>query len=170
MRHEFLDGEIYAMAGGSPDHAALAAALIGILLWTVPTRLPGLHVRPARARFCDFGLSKPIPTLPSSVVERSGPPRIRWRSTNPLLLVEITSPSTEDYDRGEKLPHCNSMPSVREVLIVSHRVPQLTLHRRGDGDWDETTAGVGRSSSSLASVAAQIAVDDLYRDELEDTG
>jgi Uma2 family endonuclease len=89
---------------------------------------------------------------------------------NPLLLVEITSPSTEDYDRGEKLRHYKSLPSVREVLIVSHHAPQLSLHRRGDGDeWTVATAGSG-GSVELASVAARVAVDDLYRDGLEDSG
>jgi len=88
---------------------------------------------------------------------------------NPVLLVEVTSPSTEDYDRGEKLRHYKSLPSVREVLIVSHRAPHLTLHRRGDPDWTVTTAE-GGASLELASVAALIAVDEVYRDGLEDAG
>jgi Uma2 family endonuclease len=167
VRHEFLDGEIYAMAGGSPDHAALAAALIGILRGQLP---PGCRAFTSdlRVRVSATGLS----TYPDVAVicgRTQRPTEDPLAVTNPLLLVEITSPSTEDYDRGEKLRHYKSMPSVREVLIVSHRVPQLTLHRRGDGDWTETTA-VSGGVVELASVAAQIALDDLYRDELEDTG
>ena len=46
---------------------------------------------------------------------------------NPVLLVEVTSRSTEDYDRGEKLRHYTNVPSVREVLIASHREPRLDL-------------------------------------------
>jgi Uma2 family endonuclease len=88
---------------------------------------------------------------------------------NPVLLVEITSPSTEDYDRGEKLRHYKSLPTLREVLFVSHRVPQLTLHRRGDDDWTVTTAETG-AVLELASVGARIAVDEVYRDGLEDAG
>ena len=89
--------------------------------------------------------------------------------TNPVLLVEITSPSTEDYDRGEKLRHYESLPSLREVLFVSHRAAHLTLHRRGDGDWAVTTAE-GGAVLELSSVGARIVVDELYRDGLEDAG
>src|SRR5205823_7312286 len=56
--------------------------------------------------------------------------------TNPCLLAEVTSPSTENYDRGEKLRHYKSLPSVQEILVVSHREPRITLHRReSGGNW-----------------------------------
>lgn len=116
VRHEFLDGEIYAMAGGSLR----------------------------------------TPEDPLAVA-------------NPILLVEITSPSTEEYDRGGKLRHYKGLPSLREVLFVSHRAPHLTLHRRGDPDWTVTTAEKG-GAVELASVAARIVVDEVYRDGLEDAG
>jgi Uma2 family endonuclease len=119
IRHEYLDGEIYAMAGGSPDHAALAAAVIGVLAG----RLPGdcrTFTSDLRVRILATGLS----TYPGAAVV-CGPTQ---RATddaiavvNPVLLVEVTSPSTEDYDRGEKLRHYKRLASVREVLLVSHR-------------------------------------------------
>jgi Uma2 family endonuclease len=88
---------------------------------------------------------------------------------NPVLLVEVTSASTEDYDRGEKLRHYKSLPSLREVLFASHRKPELTLHRREDAGWVVSTPGPGESLE-LASVAARVAVDEVYRDGLEDAG
>jgi Uma2 family endonuclease len=51
--------------------------------------------------------------------------------TNPVLVVEVTSDSTESYDRTEKLAYYQSVESVREVLLVSHRERRLTLHQRG---------------------------------------
>ena len=90
-------------------------------------------------------------------------------AVNPLLLVEVTSASTEDYDRGEKLRHYKSLPSLREVLFISHRGPELTLHRREEAAWVVLTAGPGESLE-LASVAGRIAVDEVYRDGLEDAG
>ncbi len=89
--------------------------------------------------------------------------------TNPVLLVEVTSPSTEDYDRGEKLRHYTGLPSVREVLIVSHRAPELTVHRRDESGWTAAQAGPG-AVVELASIAARIPVDELYRGGLEDAG
>jgi Uma2 family endonuclease len=168
VRHEFLNGEIYAMAGGSPDHAALAAALLGILRGQLPPSCRAF-TSDLRVRIAQTGLT----TYPDAAVICGRTQRAAedpLAVVNPLLLVEITSPSTEDYDRGEKLRHYKSLPSVREVLIVSHHAPQLSLYRRGDGDeWTVATAGSG-GSVELASVAARVAVDDLYRDELEDSG
>ena len=95
-------------------------------------------------------------------------PDDRLAVTNPVLLVEVTNPSTEGYDRGERLRHYQLIPSVREVLFVSHRGPALTLHRREDDDtWLTLTAGPGESLE-LVALAARVAVDDVYRDALED--
>jgi Uma2 family endonuclease len=167
VKHEFLDGEIYAMAGGSPDHAALAAALIRIVGGQLP---PGSRAFTSdlRVRIAATGLT----TYPDAAVI-CGPtlraPEDPLAVVNPVLLVEITSPSTEEYDRGEKLRHYKSLPSLREVLIVSHRAPHLTLHRRQASDWTVTTAETG-AVLDLASVGARIAVDEVYRDGLEDAG
>jgi Uma2 family endonuclease len=167
IRHEFLDGEIYAMAGGSPDHAALAAVVIRLVGNQLP---PGCRTYTAdlRVRVAATGLT----TYPDAAVACGRTLRSvedPLAVTNPVLLVEITSPSTEDYDRGEKLRHYQSLPSLREVLIVSHRAPELTLHRREDAGWTVVTVGPG-GALRLASVPAEIAVDDVYREGLEDAG
>ena len=88
--------------------------------------------------------------------------------TNPVLVVEVTSPSTEDYDRGETLTHYQRLPSVKEVLFVSHRRPALLLHRRSaEGGWSSIEA-TGGQTLELSSVGARLPVDDVYRDSLED--
>jgi Uma2 family endonuclease len=86
---------------------------------------------------------------------------------NPVLLIEVTSPSTEDYDRGEKLRHHQNLPSPREVLIVSHQEPRLTLHRREGETWRTLSADRGQELE-LSSIGSRIGVDDVYRDALED--
>lgn len=167
VRHEFLDGEIYAMAGGSPDHAALAAAVIRSVGGQLP---PGCRAFTSdlRVRIAATGLT----TYPDAAVvcgrtQRS--PEDPLAVTNPLLLVEVTSPSTEEYDRGEKLRHYKSLPSLREVLLVSHRGPELTLHRREDAGWTLITVGQG-DALTLESVPARIEVDEVYKGGLEDAG
>jgi Uma2 family endonuclease len=124
VRHEFLDGEIYAMARGSPDHAALVGAVIGILRGQLP---PGCRAFTSdlRVRIAATGLSTyPDVAVVCGRTERA--PDDPLAVTNPVLLVAVTSPSTEEYDRGEKLRHYKSLPSLREVLIVSHRTADLT--------------------------------------------
>lgn len=167
IRHEYLDGEIYAMAGGSPDHAALAAAAIALLRVHLP---PGYRVFSSdlRVRIVATGLS----TYPDAAVVCGPTSRAdddRLAVTNPVLLLEVTSPSTEEYDRGEKLRHYTHLPSLREVVIVSHRAPRITVHRRDGDRWVAADAGPGESVT-LAAIPGAIAVDDVYRDGLEDAG
>ena len=165
VRHEYLDGEIYAMAGGSPDHAAIAAALIAIVTAQLP---PGCRAFTSdlRVRIPATGLS----TYPDAAVVCGRTLRAADDAlavVNPVLLIEVTSRSTEDYDRGEKLRHCQSLPSVREVLIASHQEPHLSLHRREGETWQVLLAGRGEPLD-LVAVGARIALDDAYRGGLED--
>jgi len=165
IRHEYLDGEIYAMAGGSPDHAALSARVIQLL----GSRLPrGCRVFTSdlRIRIPASGLS----TYPDVAVVCGRTERATddaFAVVNPVLLVEVTSDSTEEYDRGEKLRHYTQLPSVREVLIVSHREPYLTLHRRELSGWVMLEARE-HHSLKLTAMAARLMVDDVYEQGLED--
>lgn len=86
--------------------------------------------------------------------------------TNPLLLVEVTSPSTDAYDRGEKLDHYKRIPSLREVVFVSHRETLVEVIRREeDGSWSRHEARPGRALK-LASLGCELSVDDVYRNPL----
>lgn len=167
IRHEYLDGEIYAMAGGSPDHAALAAAVLRV----VSARLPRgcrTFTSDLRVRLSATGLT----TYPDGAVicgSTSRAPEDPLAVVNPVLLIEVTSPSTEDYDRGDKLRHYQTLPSLSEVLIVSHRRARLTLVRREGSSWTTHEATAGQAIE-LASVAVRVEVDDVYRDGLEDAG
>ena len=165
VRHEYLQGEIYAMAGGSPDHAALAARLIRAL---------GAQLRPGcqvftsdlRVRIPGTGLTTypDVSVVCGRTLRAAEDP---LAVVNPVLLAEVTSDSTEDYDRGEKLRHYKDLPSVREVLVLSHRGPRISVHRRDDGSWTSLDAGPGETVA-LSPIAGSVAVDDLYRDGLED--
>ncbi len=103
-RHEFLGGEIVAMAGGTPEHAAMAAEVIGQLR-------ESLRGGPYRVFTSDLGvrvMATGLATYPDASVV-CGPterdPEKKTNITNPRVLVEVTSDGTEDYDRGEKLEH-----------------------------------------------------------------
>lgn len=165
VRHEFQGGEIYAMAGGTPDHAALAAALTALLRPLLP---PGCRVFSSdlRVRIAPTGLSTyPDVSVVCGKTERAldDPHAV----TNPRLVAEVTSPSTEEYDRGEKLRQYTLLASVREVVLVSHSAPRVTVHRRAGEVWHVTEAGPGEAVE-LSSLGARFSIDDLYRDGLED--
>ena len=166
VRHEFIDGEIYAMAGSTPTHAALAAAIIRLVGVQLPFGCRA-YSSDLRVRIPETGLSTyPDVTIVCGKTTRATDDPVAV--TNPVLVVEVTSSSTEDYDHGEKLTHYQRLPTVSEVLLVSHRRPALVLHRRGmDDRWSsiETVAG---QTLDLASVGARLSVDEVYRDGLED--
>ena len=165
-RHEYLKGEIYAMAGGTPDHAALAGAALGLLRSSLP-RGCRVFTSDLRVHIAETGLSTyPDGTVVCGRTARAGDDPLAV--VNPTLLLEVTSPSTEDYDRGEKLRNYEQLPSLREVLIISHREPRVTLVRRHeDGRWVSSDFRSGQSVA-LVSVGGSLAIDDVYRDGFED--
>src|SRR5258708_25106143 len=143
VKHEYLDGVIYAMAGGTPDHAAIAANVIAALGLALGERPLRVFTSDLRVRVAETGLETypdvTVVALPMEVDATD-----RNVVTNPLLLVEVTSPSTEEYDRGEKLGHYQRIPSLREIVGVAHGERLVDVVRRGaDHSWTTESAGVG---------------------------
>lgn len=85
----------------------------------------------------------------------------RNAATNPTIVVEVTSRSTEDYDRGEKLSHYKQIPSLSAVFIVSHRRRQITALVRGASGFEVHELRSGESLV-LASPALTLATDEVY--------
>jgi Uma2 family endonuclease len=99
--------------------------------------------------------------------ERS--PKDRLAVTNPRLLADVTSASTEDYDRGEKLRNFQTLESVQEILILSHREARVSIHRRAQsGEWSVEEARAG-DTFALASLGTTVEVAALYAAGLEDS-
>jgi Uma2 family endonuclease len=135
VKLEFCEGEIYAMAGGTPAHAELAASV---------TRLLG-NALLGRCRVASSDLkvrieATDLSTFPDVTVicgERQTAAVDRNAITNPAVVVEVTSNSSEDYDHGEKLNHYKQCPSITAVLLVSHRRPKVTLIARIGTNWEQ---------------------------------
>jgi len=160
-KHEYLAGQILAMAGGTPEHAALAGALIGLFerqlaggsCYTVPSDL--------RIRVAATGLA----TYPDVIVicgtlERD--PEDPNAATNPTLLVEVLSDSTEAYDRGEKFVHYRQIASLREYVLVSHRGRRIERWwRDSGGSWQHEEAARG-DVLELSAISVSLPVDAVY--------
>jgi Uma2 family endonuclease len=162
-KHEFLDGEIYAMAGGSEEHSALAAAMVHSLANAVGDRPGRVHTSDLRIYVEAAGLA----TFPDASVI-CGPlqqhePSPTATALNPSILVEVTSDSSEDYDTGPKLEYYQTIPTLREYVIVSHRERRIAVHGRGaDGGWEIRVAGKG-GEVQVASLGFHLVVDEIYR-------
>jgi Uma2 family endonuclease len=85
---------------------------------------------------------------------------------NPTVVVEVTSQSSEEYDRGEKLDRYRQIPSLRAVLIVSHRERHFELWRRSDQGWTKTEAAAGERLK-LGIVECELDADEVYRTALD---
>ncbi len=167
VRHEYLEGQIYAMAGGTPEHGTYAANIIGLLTAQLGQRPCRVQTSDVRIRVTATGLD----TYPDVSVVCGHADRDtddRNAITNPTVLVEVLSSSTEDYDRGEKLDHYKRIPSVREVVFVAHDGFRVDLlQRQSDGTWIARSAR-GGESVTLESIGCVLPVDDVYRDPLAD--
>jgi Uma2 family endonuclease len=158
---EYCDGVIYAMAGGTPAHAELAAAAIVALSRILPKgcRLATSDLK-VRVEASDLS------TFPDASIvcgERLVSSIDANAVTNPSVLVEITSKSTEDYDRGDKLSHYKQIPALHSVLLVSHRTRRITCVERNGHGWDEREYRAGERVAFVCSGAAlSFAVDDVY--------
>ncbi|HTQ08127.1 MAG TPA: Uma2 family endonuclease [Polyangiaceae bacterium] len=167
IKHEFLDGEIVAMAGGTPEHAALASAFgyqLGSQLQGSPCRVFSSDLR---VRVPATGLTTyPDLTVVCGRTERDAEDPLAIN--NPKLLVEITSNSSEDYDRGAKLDHFKTLASVAVVVVVSHREELVEVFTRSGEDWIRTVAR-GGERASLVPLGVHIDVDALYAAAREPT-
>src|SRR5690606_31662329 len=159
VKLEYCDGEIYAMAGGTPTHADLGASatrLLGnALLGRCRVSSSDLRVRVEETDLTTF------PDVTVVCGERRTASIDRHAVINPTLLVEVTSTSTEGYDRGETLSHYKQIPSLVAVLIVSHRHRQVTVIERTSHGWEQREAR-GGESVILEPLGLTLSVDDLY--------
>lgn len=161
-KHEYLRGQVFAMTGGSLEHARLAGQLIFIFKRELAERDCHVFTSDARVRIDATDLD----TYPDvSVV--CGEPQTSSEDghalINPLVLVEVLSDSTEAYDRGQKAAHYRQLPSLRAYLLVSQHEPRLELMvRREGGGWSFFEAGAGEELR-LEPLDLVIRVDEVYR-------
>ena len=164
IKLEFLDGQVWAMAGGTPAHAAIAANVI----ISVGAQLAGKNCRAytsdLRIRVKATGLGTyPDVSIICGDVELDPEDHKKLTATNPIVLVEVLSPSTEKYDRGAKLQHYQQIESLQEIVLVAHDRHEIEVVRRGkDGAWTTDKAANG-GAVKLTSLGAVLQVDDIYR-------
>jgi len=163
-KHEWLDGVVYAMAGGTLEHSRLAQNMGAAL----KTALSGCDVFQSDAM--TFVRATQLSTyadvavvcgpVESQKIERNG--RVLGEALlNPTVLVEVLSETTEEYDRGEKFAHYMRIPSLREYVLVSQDTPRIEVFRRPErGHWLREEA---RAGGTIAISGRTLHVDDIYR-------
>jgi len=159
VRHEFVLGEIDAMAGDTPEHAALAASILFLIQRGLPARCRA-YTSDLRVRVSGADMT----TYPDATVicgETQRAPEDSLAAVNPRLLVEVTSDSTEAYDRGAKLALYQTLASVEVIVLVSHRERRVEVVRRLDTA-DFATAVFRAGQTVEIPDLARFDVDELY--------
>lgn len=159
-RYELIDGVPMAMTSPSIAHGAIATRLA----WGLTE---ALKARPSCLAVTEVGILSPTRanTYYQADLALSCTPQDpdRHEMTNPLLIIEVLSATTEDQDRKVKLVEYRQIPSVREVLLVDSKRPYLELHRRVEGDrWMVELIVDPNASVRLESIDTELALVNIY--------
>ena len=161
-KSEFFQGEMFAMAGGTPQHSLIATNLAREL----GNRLKSSHCVAYNADLRIKIEATGLCTYPDlSVV--CGPPQFAQGTEdtvlNPTLLVEVLSDSTEAYDRGKKFEHCRQIRTLQEYLLVSQKEPRIEQFiRQPDGRWLLNEAAGPDASLELPSLRISLSLAEVF--------
>jgi Uma2 family endonuclease len=163
QKHEYLHGHAYAMAGGTPSHGRLCAEIGRQLGNALAGRPCSVFTSDVRVRVAATGLSAYPDASVCGRLETD--PEDPDAITNPIVIVEVLSPSTASYDRGAKAAHYRRLPSLREYVLVAQDEQRIEVHRLVDAQWQIIDARPG-DALVLESIAATIDVTAVYADPL----
>jgi Uma2 family endonuclease len=164
LKHEFIDGEIVAMSGGTIAHGRLigrVTALAGRALEGRPCVVLPAEVR-VRIRAADHATYPDLFVVCDSV---EADPDDDHAVVNPTVIVEVLSSSTADSDRGDKFAAYRRLRSLREYVLVSQKEQRIDVYRRDGRRWnlDEYRSG---ETFKLESISVELVVDEVYSDAL----
>ncbi|HEY3500002.1 MAG TPA: Uma2 family endonuclease [Polyangiaceae bacterium] len=167
-KHEFVGGAILAMAGGSIEHGALCAAVLGLLREALRGRRCRAYDSNARIRVAATGNAY-YPDASVVCGELVTDPADQLSILNPSLVVEVLSPSTAAYDAGEKLADYQRIPTLNEVVLVHHESKRVDVYTRETQGFVRTSFGPGERAR-LAVLGIDLSVDEVYFDPLSPAG
>lgn len=163
-KHEYVQGRVYAMAGGTPEHGRLAARLARLIGNALVGRPCEVFNSAVRVRIRATGRATyPDLSVVCGRLERDGDDADAL--VNPVALFEVLSDSTEASDRGDKWAHYQRIDSLQEYVLISQREPRVEVFRREGAHWTYEDARAGQRVR-LASVGSELAVDELFADAL----
>lgn len=160
VRHEYCSGEVFAMAGGSPRHNLLSAAIAAELRTAL--RRQGCHVLSSDQRVSakqgDRYVYADAVVVCGALLTEPGADDVL---ANPGLIVEVLSRSTEAHDRGEKWEAYQRLPSVTDYLLVAENAVRVEHFRREtDGTWRYRTLEAG--DTLVLADGASLSLDAVY--------
>ena len=156
-RHEYVNGTVFAMVGGTARHNQITSAIFSALRTHLKNKpctvfMSDMKVQVDRVFYYPDVMVVCSPVDPESLFQ-----------TEPVLLVEVLSKSTEAKDRLEKLVAYQSLSSVKEYMLVSQDKVSVDIYRRGDDGWQLESLTYG-DKVKLSSVDFEADVETFYED------
>ncbi|WP_294000517.1 Uma2 family endonuclease [Sphaerotilus sp.] len=164
-RHEFIEGEVYAMAGGDDRHARVTLNVAGAM---------NLHLRGSGCRAYSTDMRLNVASLgsyvyPDVMVTCSAADRAqRQAKSEPTLVVEVLSPATSSHDQGIKSFHYRQIPTMREIALINAASRTTEIYRRHDAsNWTLAQYAPGQTVT-FESIGLSFTADELFADVDED--
>lgn len=162
-KHEYLDGEVFAMAGASETHVALTLNTA----FALKTHLRGSDCRVLTTDMklrVDASNAFYYPDILVTCDERDRTPESALVKAFPLLLVEVLSPSTAGYDHGAKFASYRTLETLQEYVLIDSERQLVEVFRRGSDDrWVLHPSQTGETVE-LASVGLTLTMAEIYAD------
>lgn len=162
VKHEFYHGHVYAMTGASVRHNQVVANLIGTLYPQFRNRTCNIYPNDLRIKVLATGLL----TYPAVVIACDPlqfDPTLFATLTNPVVLIEVVSPSTEDYDRGKKFLNYRTIPELQEYVLISPTEIRVEHYvRKATNQWLLIEYRHLETTLELQAVGCSITLTDIY--------
>jgi Uma2 family endonuclease len=161
LRHEYIDGFMYAMGGGTQVHGAIAATVIRLLGQALRGGPCRVYSSDVKVRISETRFVYPDVSLSCDPADRDD--AADWIAA-PRLVVEVLSESTAAYDRREKFGLYRAVAALREYLLIDTARRRVELYRRrADGSWATEPEPAG-AVVALESLGVALAVAEIYED------
>jgi Uma2 family endonuclease len=161
LRHEYLNGEVYAMSGGTQNHGRIASNIIFILKGHL--RGSGCQVGNSDCRVNIFETQDyvyPDVSVTCDERDRTAIQAIQY----PCLIIEVLSASTANYDRGDKFRMYRRNPSLQDYVLVDAEKIAIDLYRKNDrGNWEIFNYQSG-DNIDLQSIGLSFPIESVYED------
>lgn len=159
---ELVDGDLVLMSNPTEDHEQIAGNVGAPLKLAMDAAGCRSYQGGLRVQRSDDGVGtdKPRP----DIVVRCGPRQNQTDVTDPLVVIEVLSPSTMDCDRGPKLDLYQSFPTMRHIALVYQDQMRVEHYRRGDGGWEIEVLTSAEHKVRFDAVGFEIDLDRIYFD------
>ena len=162
-KHEFFDGELFAMTGGTPAHSLIASNFIREAGNALKDRPCVVYTSDLRVKVNATGLYT-YPDVTIVCGEQKFDDNQSDTLINPTIVVEVLSKSTASYDRGPKSKHFRKIDSLQALILIEQDSPVVEVYcRQSDGKWILTDATELTDSISIEPIGIFIPLAEIYR-------